>query len=73
MQQPSEETDGMVVDQPTSDFFDQEVLNAVCTDLSSQSDKFLKLDVQIDEFWSQTVSRLFTRSNIQIPMHQVKI
>ena len=43
----------MVVDQPTSDFLDQEVLNAVGTDLSSQSDNFPKLDVQIDEFWSR--------------------
>ena len=49
----SVETDGMVVDQPVGTYVDQEVLDAVGTELSSKADTFLELDIKIDDFWER--------------------
>ena len=50
---PSEETDGMIADQPVSHYIDPEALKEVGTGLSTQAQQHLNLDVKIDEFWER--------------------
>ena len=50
---PSEETDGMIADQPVSHYIDPEALKEVGTGLCSQAHQHLNLDIEIDQFWER--------------------
>ena len=50
---PSEQTDGMITDQPVSHYIDPEALKEVSTGLAAQAHLHLSLDVKSDEFWER--------------------